>query len=72
MITQKNEIFSYFTKLYESWGNFQSSYGTKKYFLKQITNLILDEVIISDRHMSNGQKYSFLQRFFKTEKIRLN
>ena len=32
----------------------------------------LDEVIMSDRHMSDGQIYSFLQLFFNTEKARLN
>ena len=33
---------------------------------------IHDEVIKSDRHMSDGQMYSFLQLFFNSEKIRLN
>ena len=33
---------------------------------------MLEEVIISDRHMSDGQMYSFLQLFFNTEKISLN
>ena len=32
-ITWNNEIFSYFTKLYECGGNFQSSYETKKSLL---------------------------------------
>ena len=30
---------------------------------------MLDEVIMLDRHMSDGQLYSFLQPFFNTEKI---
>ena len=30
--------------------------------------LIFDEVIMSNRHMSDGQIYSFLQLFFNTEK----
>ena len=34
--------------------------------------LILEKVIISDRHMTDGQMYSFLQLSFKTEKIKLN
>ena len=34
--------------------------------------LIFEEVIMLDRHMSDGQMYSFLQLFFKTEKISLN
>ena len=34
--------------------------------------LILEEVIISDKHMSDGQMFSFSQFFFNDEKIRLN
>ena len=34
--------------------------------------LVLEEVIMSDRHMSDGHLYSFLQFFFNTEKISLN
>ena len=70
-ITQNNVLFSYFIKLYEYWGNFQSSYETKKYSIEKI-RLMLEEVIMSDRHMSDGQMYSFLQLFFNTEKISLN
>ena len=33
-----------------------------------IKRLILDEVIMSDRHMSYRQMYSFLQLFFNTVK----
>ena len=33
--------------------------------------LMLEEVIMSDRHMSDEQLYTFLQPFFKTEKISL-
>ena len=33
---------------------------------------MLEEVIMPDRHMSDGQRYSFLQLFFNTEKISLN
>ena len=33
---------------------------------------MLGEVIISDRHMSDGQMDLFLQLFFKTEKCSLN
>ena len=33
-ITQKNVIFSYFIKLYEYWGNFQSSYGKRIFYGK--------------------------------------
>ena len=34
--------------------------------------LMLEKVIMSDRHMSDGQAYSFLQLFFNTENISLN
>ena len=66
-VIQKNVIFSYFIKLYEYWGNFQSSYETKKSSMEKIIRLMLEEVIMSD-----GQMYSFLQLFFNTEKISLN
>ena len=52
-------------------GRFQSSYGTKK-SMENIMKLLLEEVIMSDRHMSDGQLYLFLQLFFNTEKISLN
>ena len=32
---------------------------------------MLEEVIMSDGHISDGQMYSFLQLFFNTEKISL-
>ena len=38
----------------------------------KIMRLILKEIIMSKRHMSDGQMYSFLQMFFNTEKIRSN
>ena len=34
--------------------------------------LMLEEVTMLDRHMSDGQLYSFLQVFFNIEKISLN
>ena len=34
--------------------------------------LIIEGVIMWDRHMSDGQIHSFLQLFFNTEKISLN
>ena len=34
--------------------------------------LMLEEVTMSDRRMSDGQMHSFLQLFFNTEKISLN
>ena len=30
---------------------------------------MLEQVIMSDSHMSDGQMYSFLQLFFNTEKM---
>ena len=41
----------------------------KKSSMEEIMRLMLEEVVISDRHMSDGQIYSFLQFFFNTEKI---
>ena len=66
-ISQKNVIFSYFIKLQEYWGKSQSAAWDKKV---NIMRLILEEVIMSYRHMSDGQLYLFLQLFFfNTEKI---
>ena len=44
----------------------------KKASMEKLMRLMIEEVIMSDRHMSDGQLYSFLQRFFNTEKISLN
>ena len=44
----------------------------QKKSMKNIMKLILEEIIMPVRHMWNGQLYSFLQLFFKTEKITLN
>ena len=60
-------LFSYCIKLFEYWGNFQSSYETKKSSMEKTMRLILEGVIMSD-----GQMYSFLQLFFNTEKVSLN
>ena len=59
-ITQSNVFFSYFVKLNEYWDNVQSSYETKKSSVEKIMRLMLEEVIMSDRHMSDGQIYSYL------------
>ena len=67
-IAQKNIIFSYFIKLLVDLGKFQSSYETNK-FMENIMRLILEEVIMTDRYMSDGQLYLFLQLFFNTEKL---
>ena len=44
----------------------------KKSFMEKMTRLILDKVIVLDRHMSNGQMYLFLQLFSKSKNVRLN
>ena len=44
----------------------------KKSSMEKIMRLMLEELIMSYRHMSDGQMYSFLQLFFNTEKISLN
>ena len=33
--------------------------------MEKIIGLMLEGVIMSDRHMSHGQMYSFLQKFFQ-------
>ena len=70
-ITQNNALFSDFIKWYEYWANFQFSYETKKSSMKNIVTLMLEEVIMLDIHMSDGQIYSFLQLVFNTKKIGL-
>ena len=54
------------------WVTFKSSYETKKFSMENIIRLMLEEIIMSDRLLSDGQIYSFLQLFFNTEKISLN
>ena len=44
----------------------------QKKSMENIMRLILEEVIMSDRHMLEGQLYLFLQLFLNTEKISLN
>ena len=59
-IIQNNVLFPYFIKLCEYWGNFQSSNETKKSSVEKIMRLMLEEVIMSGRHVLDGQMYSFL------------
>ena len=54
-----------------TWVTFNLLMRQKKSSMKKIIRLMLDEVIMLDRHMSHGQLYSFLQPFFNTEKINL-
>ena len=53
-IIQKNVFFSYFIKLLEYWSKVQSSFETNK-SVGITTGLFLEEVIMSDRQMSDGQ-----------------
>ena len=50
----------------------QFSYETKKSSMSKIMKLILDQVFMSDRHMSDGQMYLFLQIFSTRKKNRLD
>ena len=52
-ITLRNVILSNFIKLYEYLGNFQSPYEARKYFMEKIMIIILEEVFMSNRHMSD-------------------
>ena len=61
-ITLRHVILSNFIKLYEYLGNFQSPYEARKYFMKKIMMIILEEVFMSNRHMSDRQMYSFLKK----------
>ena len=40
--------------------------------MEKIMRIMLEEVIMSDRHRSDGQMYPFSQLFFNTEKTSLN
>ena len=51
---------------------FNILYETEKSYTEKIMRLILDEIIMSDRHLVDGQMRSFLELFFNTEKNRLN
>ena len=53
-ISKECIFFFYFIRLLEHWGKFQSSYEKNK-TVGNIMSLILEKVIISDRHMSDGQ-----------------
>ena len=43
-IAQNNVLVFYFIKLKEYWGNFQSSYETKKSSMEQVMRLLLEEL----------------------------
>ena len=44
----------------------------KKIFCGKIMRLTFEEVIMSDRHMANGQMYLYLHLLFNNENNRLN
>ena len=44
----------------------------KESSVEKIMRLMLEEVIVLDRHMLDGQVYSFLELSFNTEKMSLN
>ena len=71
-ITQNNVLFFISSNYMNTGGNFQCAYETKKSSMEKMMRLMLEEVIMSDRHISDGQMYSFLQLFFNIEKISLN
>ena len=59
--TQNNVVFSYFIKIYEHW---DKKNPKKKSSMEKIMRLILEEVIMSDRHMSDGQFFVNLITLF--------
>ena len=61
-------FFSFFIKLLKYWGKFKSSYETNK-SVGNVMRLILEEVIMSDRHMSDGQLKLFLQFFLTLKEL---
>ena len=65
-ITQKNVIFLISSDYWNTWVNFNLLMRHK--YMKNIMRLILEEVIMLNRHMLDGQLYLF----FNTEKISLN
>ena len=70
--TQKKPTSSYFIKLCEYWGTFQSSYKTKKSSMEKIMRLILGgSNYIGQTHVRWTNAFIFAT-FFNTEKIRLN
>ena len=71
-VALKNNLLFLITSNYMNTGaTFNLFMRQKKYFMKKIMKLILDEVIMSDRHNSDGQ-ISFWQLLSNTEEIRLN
>ena len=71
-VALKNSLLFLITSNYMNTGaTFNLFVRQKKYFMKKIMKLTLDEVNMSDRHDSDGQT-SFWQLFSNAEKIRLN
>ena len=52
--------------------NYMNTGVTFNLSMEKIMRQIVEEVIMSDRHMLDGQIYSFLQLLLNSEKIKLN
>ena len=62
--------FSLISSSYMNTGkSFNLLMRQEKSSMEKITRLMLEEVIMSDRHMSDGQMYSFLQLFLTLKRI---
>ena len=62
--------FSLISSSYRKTGkSFNLLMRQEKSSMEKITRLMLEEVIMSDRHMSDGQMYSFLQLFLTLKRI---
>ena len=62
--------FSLISSSYRNTGkSFNLLMRQQKSSMEKITRLMLEEVIMSDRHMSDGQMYSFLQLFLTLKRI---
>ena len=62
--------FSLISSSYRNTGkSFNLLMRQEKSSMEKITRLMLEEVIMSDRHMSDGQMYSFLQLFLTLKRI---
>ena len=83
IIIAQNDVLFYFIILYGYWGNFQSSYETKKSSMEKIMRLILEELKIMRlihpwrisyvRQTLVRWKIVFIwQLFLKNERISLN
>ena len=62
--------FSLISSSYRNTGkSFNLLMRQEKSSMEKITRLMLEEVIMSNRYMSDGQMYSFLQLFLTLKRI---